>query len=1385
LLQAGSITPIWNAGGLTVSAYIFIDATGAEYRLDQNSGNVWTSKESVYVWFDANATVLYFRDGGSWYFGCTSNSAADAGVLYPTLLTDMSGNQIVVTYIQGGGASWLNSSAKIDKVIDVRAQSGSHTYSFSYSSGFSISNTINSGEHYSFGFSTVALTSPFDSQSFGSPNILTSAALIPGTFSFQYNNSGEMTRITLPTGGYLRYDYGTMLYSSGRSYREVTTRYLSKNGSTETAYPFAHEPSPGPDVHQYTSLNDPGGIGQKYWAFSTSGVNMGLVTQYQGRQLPGPLTLVQHDFTWAQNATLNSYVASTLSTADPGQAYQAQKKVNQTVDQYGNVTQVQNFNYGNLTTPARTNDYYYVASGSFTSRYIFNRLNNANVTEGGVTKTLITNTYGTTVGYGSFARPTSVQTLQGTRTFTYDVYGNVTGTTLNNGMTTFISMDTVTTSVPAQLTVGSLTEAMTYNSFLGLSNETGPNGMSSSIAYQNIARPSSTTSATGAVTNFTYTTNTTTATINNRWTRSTTDGLGRTIKTEAGTGSPTSNPVSVVETEYDSCGCSPTGKMKRTSLPHAFGAAAIWTTYTYDGIGRTVSVLSPDGASSTTYLYQGNTVTVTDPAMKWKKYTSDAFGRLTQVNEPNPAGGADYITNYTYDLLDHLTGVSMPRPSGTQTRTFNYGTPPGAFLMSATNPENGTVTYTYDSKNRLETKIDAKGQKMVYGYDTYNRLKQVSRYYNGTNIDSQQGTQYFYDSNTSTYDSSYSTNVLGRLAWVQYYGGNCTSLGPPRTGCDLIQESYKYDSAGLMLGKRVRIIRGAAHGERTASWTYDNEGRVLRATYPSSSAYDHTYNTMGRLNTMTRVSGSNIVTGVTYGTAGEMLSMTGMLNETRTYNSMFQLTRITVPSVLDIQYAYSSANNNGKLTSQTDVLSGEQITYTYDALNRLASAVTSDNPSVTQWGYSYNYDGFGNLTDQNQIKGSVAQYHVAYNVSTNRQTGDTADANGNIGLNHVYDIENRLLRAGTAGSGLPQYGYDLGNKRIARDAEFTFWARNEKWETYTTGVSGSSVTFTLTGVNVYFGGRLLAKGASHSTVASLAQDRLGSMNGKYYPYGLERPNATANDKEKYTGYFRDSATNLDYADQRYHKPGEGRFMTPDPFAGSVSSKDPGSWNRYAYASGDPINSVDPTGLDDWYLIGQIEIDLWGYGCGYGQWGPAVCGDPGLIVDPVIIIDLTQPSPGTLFSQARSIVTGLEGVTLLWADDVNIGIELSPDVYGRLIQAVPFPRLDPRTIDRAGRVILAVGLSILEALRELLQTPTQRCGDPDFEQGVCKQMYDEALEICNAMSPGPAQDECRKTAYLDFFRCLQGFPPRPRGCSTQREPNVTIPDRGRKKAWEGR
>jgi RHS repeat-associated protein len=103
--------------------------------------------------------------------------------------------------------------------------------------------------------------------------------------------------------------------------------------------------------------------------------------------------------------------------------------------------------------------------------------------------------------------------------------------------------------------------------------------------------------------------------------------------------------------------------------------------------------------------------------------------------------------------------------------------------------------------------------------------------------------------------------------------------------------------------------------------------------------------------------------------------------------------------------------------------------------------------------------------------------------------------------------------------------------------------------------------------NLYFAGKRLG-----------SIDRLGS-NGNFYPYGEEYA-TTQQNMFKFTTYYRD-ATTLDYAKNRYYSSTMGRFMTPDPYRNSAGSGDPGSWNRYAYVGGDPVNRYDPLGLDWW------------------------------------------------------------------------------------------------------------------------------------------------------------------------------------------------------------
>ena len=124
---------------------------------------------------------------------------------------------------------------------------------------------------------------------------------------------------------------------------------------------------------------------------------------------------------------------------------------------------------------------------------------------------------------------------------------------------------------------------------------------------------------------------------------------------------------SVVDTVYAPCACSPLGKMKKVSKPYAPGGTVYWTTYTYDAIGRTISLQKPDGASSTTYSYSGNQTT-TNPAGNWKTLTSDSLGNLITVLEPDPASSGTLTTSYTYDWMNHIAQVTMTRGSKTQIR---------------------------------------------------------------------------------------------------------------------------------------------------------------------------------------------------------------------------------------------------------------------------------------------------------------------------------------------------------------------------------------------------------------------------------------------------------------------------------------------------------------------------------------------------------------------------------------------------------------------------------------------------------------------------------------------------------------------------------------------
>src|ERR1044071_5840874 len=118
-------------------------------------------------------------------------------------------------------------------------------------------------------------------------------------------------------------------------------------------------------------------------------------------------------------------------------------------------------------------------------------------------------------------------------------------------------------------------------------------------------------------------------------------------------------------------------------------------------------------SSRTTYSYSGPCATVKDEATNAanpsnpgsnKTICQDAAGRIASVTETIPgASPSSQVTTYTYDGLNNLTDVYQ----GSQHRMFRYDAM--GRLTSATNPENGSTSYSYDYNGNLIAKTDAAG----------------------------------------------------------------------------------------------------------------------------------------------------------------------------------------------------------------------------------------------------------------------------------------------------------------------------------------------------------------------------------------------------------------------------------------------------------------------------------------------------------------------------------------------------------------------------------------------------------------------------------------------------------------------------------------------------
>jgi RHS repeat-associated protein len=297
--------------------------------------------------------------------------------------------------------------------------------------------------------------------------------------------------------------------------------------------------------------------------------------------------------------------------------------------------------------------------------------------------------------------------------------------------------------------------------------------------------------------------------------------------------------------------------------------------------------------------------------------------------------------------------------------------------------------------------------------------------------------------------------------------------------------------------------------------------------------------------------------------------------------------------------------------------------FVYDAVGRLKSATLASAGGVAE---NYDYDAFGNLKKITASTPADPRPELTTDPLTNHLKAVTTakyDEAGNLtswsGHEYTYDAANMLTEMNDGVADM-MYVYTADDERIAtltvsNSGYVATWRirglddkvlREFREENY----SASTQPWSWTRDYVYRGGLLLSSYMT-SPIGTTKRldyhlDHLGTPrlitdeNGQqvsvhhYYPFGREITSA-AGETMKFTGHERDFAPYdyQDYMHARYDNPYLGRFLSVDPSGTSGRPLAPQTWNRYAYARGNPLAFVDPNGRDVDVAPGLRAAYFWG------------------------------------------------------------------------------------------------------------------------------------------------------------------------------------------------
>ncbi len=472
------------------------------------------------------------------------------------------------------------------------------------------------------------------------------------------------------------------------------------------------------------------------------------------------------------------------------------------------------------------------------------------------------------------------------------------------------------------------------------------------------------------------------------------------------------------------------------------------THYVYNRDGQVTETMTPLGTTTMAYDAAGRLTQTTDADGRTIQYSYDAADRLTGEVWKNASSVTVNVVTYSYDNDGNLlTGADY---NGTVTFTYDALDR----VQSYTNVFGLTLTYSYDANDNLTQRTDSLGGTLTYVYDNANRL--TSEKFTGTGAT---GTTVRVDFG---YDAA---NEQTSITWYSNLAGTAT----------VAASAYSYDNAG-----RLTSIVNTNASSATLSYytyTYDNADRVSAQTHWSqvgtttySGTNTYTYDAISQLlsdGTATYsydANGNRTMAGYSTGSDNEM-SSDGTY--TYTYDAVGNLTQKTTgsgASLVTCTYSYDNANELTGIVETGSSGTILQITYTYDVLGKRVQEQVWQSGVATTTRYAYDgdtlwaqLDGSTNLEDRYLYQPNDSQILVRIVASGGNAGawGYFTDAQGS-----VRDLVNWSGQLGDhieyTGYGVPTesnssvgsiIGYDGYQYEVSTALDYT-WAR---WYNPSTG----------------------------------------------------------------------------------------------------------------------------------------------------------------------------------------------------------------------------------------------------------------------------------------------------------------------------------------------